>query len=65
MFVLSCFSVCYFLPNISITIFHNTTVNLKPLSPPIFEKIDPHLKNIILLILVLCVYVFYILSYFY
>ena len=40
-----CFSVCYLLPHICITTFHNTTVNAKPLSPPNFEKIAPQLKR--------------------
>ena len=26
-------------------LFHNTTVNVQPLSPPFFEKIAPQLKN--------------------
>ena len=27
--------------------FHNTTVNVKPLSPPIFKKIAPHFKKLV------------------
>ena len=37
----SYFSLCYVLYNIFITFFHNTTVNAKPLSRPIFA---PHFK---------------------
>ena len=53
------FSVSFFLPSILITIFHKTTVNVYPLSPPVFEKIAPQLyKNGFFFMLVLCVCVF-------
>ena len=34
-----------------ITIFHNTTVNVESLSPPLFEKIVPSFKNVVFIIL--------------
>ena len=61
-FVFLCFSVCYLFLNIFITIFHNTTVNVQPLSPPNFEtkKNAPYLKTKnIFICWVLCVCVFY------
>ena len=45
MFRFVCFSLCYVLCVIFITFVDKTTVNAQPLSPPIFEKIAPHLKN--------------------
>ena len=39
------YPVCYLLHNIFITIFHDTTINAQPLSPPIFEKIAPPFKK--------------------
>ena len=44
-FCLFCFPVGYLLPKICITIFHNTTVNVYPLSPAIFTKFNPHQKT--------------------
>ena len=41
-FRFNCFSLCYVLYAIFITFVDNTTVNAKPLSPSIFEKIAPH-----------------------
>ena len=57
-FLFSVFQSCIFLPNILITIFHNTTINVKPLSPPTFEKFALHFKTIIFIMLALCVPLF-------
>ena len=39
------FPVCYILYNMFITVFHNTRVNVRKLSPLIFEKFAPHFKQ--------------------
>ena len=45
MFRFFCFSLCYVLNTFFITVVDNATSNAQPLSPPIFEKIAPHLKQ--------------------
>ena len=42
---LFCFCTCYVLFNIVSMCFHTTTVNVGPLSLPIFEKIVPHFEK--------------------
>ena len=63
MFDLFFFSVCYLLPDIVITIFYNTTVNVQPLSPHLFEKFAPNKKlSLVLSVCVLLIIFVYIVA---